>query len=130
MSIRAILSMVAHFDMELQQMDVKAAFLHGFLDEVIYMDQPEGYVDPKHPDKVCLLKRSLYGLKQSPKQWNNRFNEFLMSHGYNRSEYNSSVYFKELKNGEYIYLLLYVDDILIASKDKLQVCELKVLLSS
>ena len=111
-------------------MDVKAAFLHGFLDEVIYMDQPEGYVDPKHPDKVCLLKRSLYGLKQSPKQWNNRFNEFLMSHGYNRSEYDSCVYFKELKNGEYIYLLLYVDDILIASKDKLQVCELKVLLSS
>ena len=62
-SIRAILSMVAHFDMELQQMDVKTAFLHGFLDEVIYMEQPEGYVDPKHPDKVCLLKRSLYGLK-------------------------------------------------------------------
>ena len=62
-SIRAILSTVAHFDMELQQMDVKTAFLHGFLDEVIYMEQPEGYVDPKHPDKVCLLKRSLYGLK-------------------------------------------------------------------
>lgn len=49
-------------------MDVKTAFLHGFLDEVIYMEQPEGYEDKDHPDKVCLLKRSHYGLTQSLRQ--------------------------------------------------------------
>ncbi|CAA7027631.1 unnamed protein product [Microthlaspi erraticum] len=116
--------------MELQQMDVKTDFLHGYLDETIYMEQPEGYVDEKHPDKVCLLQRSLYGLKQSPRQWNTRFDSFMQSHGYRRSEYDSCVYFKELHRGEYIYLLLYVDDILIASKDKKYVLELKALLSS
>lgn len=57
-SIRIILSALVHFDMELQQMDVKTAFLHGYLEETIYMDQPEGYEDKEHPKKVCLLKRS------------------------------------------------------------------------
>jgi hypothetical protein len=94
------------------------------------MDQPEGYIHEKYPDKVCLLKRSLYGLKQSPRQWNNRFNEFMQRIGYERSKYDSCVYYKILLSGDYIYLLLYVDDILIASKDKEQVCELKTLLNS
>jgi len=129
-SIRLLLSMVVHLNMELQQMDVKTAFLHGYLDETIYMDQPEGYIHEKYPDKVCLLKRSLYGLKQSPRQWNNRFNEFMQRIGYERSKYDSCVYYKILLSGDYIYLLLYVDDILIASKDKEQVCELKTLLNS
>ncbi|KAL0793897.1 hypothetical protein Bca101_065274 [Brassica carinata] len=129
-SIRFILSMVVHFDMELQQMDVKTAFLHGFLDEDIYMEQPEGYVDKKYPDKVCLLKRSLYGLKQSPRQWNTRFDEFIVKNGYTRSEYDICVYFREFEENEYIYLLLYVDDILIASKSKTQVAGLKQILGS
>nr|AAC62132.1 copia-like retroelement pol polyprotein [Arabidopsis thaliana] len=129
-SIRLLLSMVTHCDMELQQMDVKTAFLHGYLDETIYIEQPEGYVHKRYPDKVCLLKRSLYGLRQSPRQWNNRFNEFMQKIGYERSKYDSCVYFKELQSGEYIYLLLYVDDILIASRDKRTVCDLKALLNS
>ncbi|CAA7042916.1 unnamed protein product [Microthlaspi erraticum] len=129
-SIRFLLSAVVHFNMELQQMDVKTAFLHGFLDETIYMEQPEGYVDERYPEKVCLLQRSLYGLKQSPRQWNTRFDNFMQSHGYIRSEYDSCIYFKELKKNEYVYLLLYVDDILIASVDKTYVKELKELLSS
>ncbi|CAA7024021.1 unnamed protein product [Microthlaspi erraticum] len=66
-SIRYILAAVVHYDMELQQMDVKTVFLHGHLDEFIVMDQPDGFVDKNHPDKVCLLKKSLYGLKQSPR---------------------------------------------------------------
>ena len=57
-SIRIILSALVHFDMELQQLDVKTAFLHGYLEETIYMDQPEGYEDKEHPKKVCLQKRS------------------------------------------------------------------------
>jgi len=66
-SIRLLLSIVVHLDMELQQMDFKTAFLHGYLDEMIFMDQPEGYVHEKYPERVCLLKRYLYGLIQSPR---------------------------------------------------------------
>jgi len=109
-SIRFFLSMVTYFDMELQQMDVKTAFLHGFLDETIYMEPPEGYVDEKNPEKVCLLQRSLYGLKQSPMQWNTRFNEFMEDHDYKWRSYDSCVYFKKFTDGDYVFLLLYVDE--------------------
>lgn len=129
-SFRCLLSMVVHHDMELQQMDVKTAFLHGYLDETIYMEQPEGYVDKKHPDKVCLLKRSLYGLKQSPRQWNTRFDELMAKHGYSRSDFDLCVYFKQMEDEQYVYLLLYVDDILISSKVKDHVLKLKELLSA
>jgi len=58
-----MLSMVVHLDMEVQPMDVKTTFLHGYLDETIYMEQPEGYVHERYPERVCLLKKSLYSLK-------------------------------------------------------------------
>ncbi|KAH9695612.1 hypothetical protein KPL71_022838 [Citrus sinensis] len=69
-SIRVILAITAFFDLELDQMDVKTAFLHGNLKEEILMAQPEGFVEERTEDMVCLLKKSLYGLKQSPRQWN------------------------------------------------------------
>ena len=111
-------------------MDVKTAFLHGLLDETIYMDQPERFVDKKFPQKVCLLKRSLYGLKQSLRQWNKRFDDFVRAQGYTWSVYDQCVYFKVNSEGVYVYLLLYVDDILIASVDKVQVDRLKKVLNS
>ena len=67
-SIRFILSLVAKLDMELEQMDVKTTFLHGELEETILMKQPQGFEVKEEEDKVCLLKKSLYGLKQSPRQ--------------------------------------------------------------
>ncbi|GKF13818.1 retrotransposon protein, putative, ty1-copia subclass, partial [Tanacetum coccineum] len=63
------------YDYEIWQMDVKTAFLNGHLDEDIYMDQPKGYVNPKYPNRVCKLQRSIYGLKQASRQWNKRFDE-------------------------------------------------------
>ncbi|KAK1693822.1 hypothetical protein QYE76_010519 [Lolium multiflorum] len=71
-SIRAFFGIVAMHDLELEQLDVKIAFLHGELEEEIYMDQPEGFVVSGKEDLVCKLKRSLYGLKQSPRQWYKR----------------------------------------------------------
>ncbi|GJS73680.1 retrotransposon protein, putative, ty1-copia subclass [Tanacetum coccineum] len=65
----------AYYDYEIWQMDVKTAFLNGRLDEDIYMEQPEGYVDPKFPNGVCKLQRAIYGLKQASRQWNKRFDE-------------------------------------------------------
>ncbi|CAM8934473.1 unnamed protein product [Rhodiola kirilowii] len=68
-TIRLVLSMVAAEDLELQQLDVKTAFLHGDLEEEIYMKQPEGYLSEGNELLVCKLKKSLYGLKQAPRQW-------------------------------------------------------------
>ena len=68
-SIRIILAIAAFHDYEVWQMDVKTAFLNGFLEEEVYMIQPERYVDTKHPKNVCKLKRSIYGLKQASRSW-------------------------------------------------------------
>ena len=71
------------------------------------------------------MKKSLYGLKQSPRQWYKRFDSFMLSHGFNRSTKDACVYFKHLKNNNWVYLLLYVDDMLVASKDKAEIDALK-----
>jgi len=128
-SIRTFFGIVAMRDLELGQLDVKTAFLHGELEEEIYMDQPEGFIVPGKEDLVCKLKRFLYGLKQSPRQWYKRFDSFMLSHGFKRSEFDSCVYIKFV-NGSPIYLLLYVDDMLIAAKSKKDIAALKSQLSS
>ncbi|GJQ96411.1 retrotransposon protein, putative, ty1-copia subclass [Tanacetum coccineum] len=76
---------------KLEQLDVKTTFLHGNLKEVIYIRQPPGY---EQGNKVCLLKKSLYGLKQSPRQWYRWFDEYMLSNGFKRSSYDISVYYK------------------------------------
>ena len=115
-------------DFELEQLDVKTAFLHGELEEDIYMDQLEGFVVPEKENLVYRLKKSLYGLKQSPRQWYKRFDSFMFSHGFKWSDYNSRVYLNTV-NGSAIYLLLYVDDMLIATKNKSEIAKLKAQLN-
>ncbi|KAH9658981.1 hypothetical protein KPL70_023688 [Citrus sinensis] len=129
-SIRLLLALSAFHDLELEQMDVKTAFLHGSLDEEIFMAQPEGFIEKGSEDKVCLLKKSLYGLKQSPRQWYLKFDEFMISHGYCRSRFDNCVYYKLSSSGGGIYLLLYVDDMLIACSQKEEIKKLKVELST
>ena len=87
------------------------------------------FVVPGKEDLVCKLKRSLYGLKQSPRQWYKRFDSFMLAHGFKRSQYDSCVYIKFV-NGSPIYLLLYVDDMLIAAKSMKEITTLKAQLSS
>ncbi|CAL8989938.1 unnamed protein product, partial [Prunus brigantina] len=77
-SIRILLALVAQFDLELAQLDVKTAFLHGDLEEEIYMSQPEGFKVAGKENWVCKLQKSLYGLKQSPRQWYKRFDRFMI----------------------------------------------------
>nr|GEX07623.1 retrotransposon protein, putative, Ty1-copia subclass [Tanacetum cinerariifolium] len=124
-SIRVILALTACKDYELEQLDVKTGFLHGNLEEVIYMMQPPRY---EQGNKVCLLKKSLYGLKQSHRQWYKRFDEYMLSNGFKRSSYDSCVYYKSYAPGEYIYLVLYVDDMLISCKSKAEIRSTKSLL--
>ncbi|GJX43337.1 retrovirus-related pol polyprotein from transposon TNT 1-94 [Tanacetum coccineum] len=125
-SIRVILALTACKDYELEQLDVKMAFLHGIsLMNVILHEQPPGY---EQGNKVCLLKKSLYGLKQSPRQWYRRFDEYMLSNRFKHSSYDSCVYYRSYTPGEYIYLLLYVDDMLIACKSKAEIRSTKSLL--
>ncbi|GJW53299.1 retrovirus-related pol polyprotein from transposon TNT 1-94 [Tanacetum coccineum] len=124
-SIRVILALTACKDYELEQLDVKTAFLQGNIEEMIYMKHPPGY---EQGNKVCLLKKSLYGLKQSPRQWYRRFDEYMLSNGFKRSSYDSCVYYSSYAPGEYIYLLLYVDDMLIAYMSKAEIGSTKSLL--
>ncbi|PRQ16639.1 putative RNA-directed DNA polymerase [Rosa chinensis] len=124
-SIRLLLSIAAQYDMEIEQMDVKTAFLHGDLEEDIYMSQPEGFVETGKEDLVCRLRKSLYGLKQSPRQWYKRFDTYMLKIGYTRCLYDCCVYYHVFEDGEIILLLLYVDDMLIACKDMSKIEELK-----
>ncbi|GAB2296782.1 hypothetical protein Dimus_038440 [Dionaea muscipula] len=113
------------FNLELEQLDVKTAFLNEELDEVIYMCQPEGFVVEGKEDHVCLLKRSVYGLKQASRQWYKQFDSFMLSCDFFRSRYANCVYFRKLPDGSFIYVLIYVDDIFIAAKDMFEFDRLK-----
>ena len=109
-------------------MDVKTAFLYGNLEENILMAQPEGFEEKGYKDYVCLLQKSLYGLKQSLRQWYRRFDQFMISNVYHMSKYDSCIYREIINSSGAVYLLLYVDDILIAGKHLSDIEKLKNLL--
>ena len=128
-SIRLILAIVARIYLELYQMDVKTSFLNGELNEEIYMDQPLGFELKGHEHKVCKLKRSIYGLKQTSRQWNLKFHQAILEDGFTMMEEDHCVYIKR-SNNYFIILSLYVDDILIAGNDKKLIDVTKKWLSS
>ncbi|GJY30379.1 retrotransposon protein, putative, ty1-copia subclass [Tanacetum coccineum] len=109
---RILIAIAAFYDYEIWQMDVKTAFLNGYLDEDIYMVQPEGFVDPKHPRKVCKLQRSIYGLKQASRSWNKRFDEEIKKFGFAQNLDEPCVY-QKASGSNVTFLILYVDDIII-----------------
>ncbi|GJV54330.1 retrotransposon protein, putative, ty1-copia subclass [Tanacetum coccineum] len=111
-AIRILISIAAYYDYEIWQMDIKTAFLNGYLDEDIYMVQPEGFVDPNHPRKVCKLQRSIYGLKQVSKSWNKRFDEEIKRFGFTQNINEPCVY-QKASGSNVTFLILYVDDIII-----------------
>ncbi|GJU42518.1 retrotransposon protein, putative, ty1-copia subclass [Tanacetum coccineum] len=111
-AIRVLISIAAFYDYEIWQIDVKTAFLNGYLDEDIYMVQPEGFVDPKHPRKVCKLQRSIYGLKQASRSWNKRFDEEIKRFGFTQNLDEPCVY-QKASGSNVTFLILYVDDIII-----------------
>ena len=128
-SIRIILAIAAFHDYEIWQMDVKTAFLNGFLKEDVYMTQPQGFEDPENPRKVCKLKKSIYGLKQASRSWNLRFDESVKEFGFLRNEEESCVY-KKLSGSSITFLVLYVDDILLIGNDKTMLESVKEWLKS
>ena len=127
-SLRIIMALAAHFDLELHQMDVKTAFLNGNLDEDIYMEQPEGFAKKGNEHLVCKLKKSIYGLKQASRQWYIKFNNTITSFGFKENIVDQCIYLK-FSGSKFIFLILYVDDILLASSNLGLLSETKKYLS-
>ena len=128
-SLRLLLALAALEDWEIHQMDVKSAFLNGLLDEEIYMEQPQGFVDPDHPNKVCLLHKAIYGLKQASRAWNLQFHGVLLDLGFARTHSDAGVYHRQDDGGTLI-IILYVDDITILGDNLSSVNALKSTLSN
>ena len=127
-TIITVLSIVASEDLRLEQLDVKTAFLHGDLDEEIYMHQPKGFSKTRKENLVCGLKKSLYGLKQAPRQWYRKFDSFMHREDFQKCNADRCCYFKRY-SCNYIILLLYVDDMLVVGSDMDDIRQLKQQLS-
>lgn len=125
-SFRIILAVAAQFDLHIHQMDVKTAFLNGNLNEDIYMSQPDGFAEG---DLVCKLNKSIYGLKQASRMWNDRFHHDVIKLGFKRSEYDYCLYAIQ-NNNITVYLLLYVDDLILVGNNFLEINRIKSLLST
>lgn len=111
-TIRVLLSLAASYNWAVTQLDVSNAFLHGTLQEEVYMCQPPGFVDPAHPNHICKLHKSLYGLKQAPRAWYQALHDYLLSTGFIASNADHSLFIRR-HSGTLTYLLVYVDDILL-----------------
>ncbi|GJZ23816.1 retrovirus-related pol polyprotein from transposon TNT 1-94 [Tanacetum coccineum] len=113
-SIRILLAYACALDFKLFQMDVKSAFLNGFINEEVYVAQPPGFIDFKKPDHVYKLKKALYGLKQAPKAWYDRLKAFLIKHEYKMGMVDNTLFTKK-KSSNLIIVQIYVDDIIFGS---------------
>ncbi|GKB33405.1 retrovirus-related pol polyprotein from transposon TNT 1-94 [Tanacetum coccineum] len=113
-SIRTLLAYACALDFKLFQMDVKSAFLNGFINEEVYVAQPPGFIDFEKPDHVYKLKKALYGLKQTPKAWYDRLKDFLIKHEYNMGMVDNTLFTKK-KSSNLIIVQIYVDDIIFGS---------------
>ena len=127
-SIRVLLALTSIYKLIVHQMDVKTTFLNGDLDEEVYMELLKGFVLPRNEKKVYKLVKSLYGLKQSPKQWHKKFDSAILSDGFVHDSSDKFMYFKFIK--EYrVIVCHYVDDMLIFGTYMKGVCETKKYLS-
>ena len=127
-SLHIILALVAHLDLELQQMDVKTIFLNSDLEDEVYMKQPEGFSFREGEHLVCKLKKSIYGLKQASRQWYYKFHGVSTSFGFVENPMDQCIY-QKVSGSKTCFLVLYVDDILLATNDKGMMHGVKQLLS-
>ena len=115
-TVRMVLHTATINHWDIKQLDVKNAFLHGDLTETVYMKQPPGFKNPEHPDYVCLLHKAIYGLKEAPRAWFDKFSPFLLSFGFICSVKDPSLFIYH-HGGTTIFLLLYVDDMALTGND-------------
>jgi len=117
-TLRMLFAMVVHHQLHCDQMDVKTAFLYGELEQDIYMEQPEGFVDPKRPGHVCKLQKALYGLKQAPRQWHAKIDAFLIDELHFQSSPYDPCLYVQYQKGSMVIIALYVDDLVLACSDR------------
>ncbi|KAK8951402.1 hypothetical protein KSP39_PZI004749 [Platanthera zijinensis] len=115
-TIRVLLSVAVNRDWPISQLDVKNAFLYGDLQEAVYMEQPPGYV-AQGETRVCRLKKAIYGLKQSPRAWFDKFSDIVTAVGFARSSADHSLFIRKTSLG-LVVLAVYVDGILLTSDDQ------------
>ena len=128
-STRIFLSIVAYYDFEIWQMDVKTTFLNSYLEENIYMMQPDGFIIEGQEHMVCKLHKSIYGLKKASRSWNKHFDQVIKSFGFNQNEEEPCVYRKMLYN-IVVFLILYVEDILLIGNDFEMLSKVKIQLAT
>jgi hypothetical protein len=113
-TIRVVLSIAVSRGWTLRQLDVHNAFLHGLLEEEVYMKQPPRYEDSTRQDYVCKLDKMLYGLKQAPRAWFSRLSKKLCDLGFKSSKADTSLFYY-IKGDVFMFMLIYVDDIIMVS---------------
>lgn len=124
-SIRIFLALCNTLNIPIYQLDVCSAFLNGDIKHEIYISLPEAF--PEKEGTICKLNKSLYGLKGSPRTWNDKFHDFMLSLSFVRSENEYCIYIKTTKTYK-IYILIYVDDLLLAGTDEKEVNNIKDIL--
>lgn len=122
-TIRLILSIVISCGWIIRQLDIQNAFLHGILEDDVYMKQPQGYENPQFPGHICKLDKAFYGLKQAPRAWHSRLSTKLQELGFVPSKVDTSLFIYK-RNGVVTYFLIYVDDIIMTSSSSKAVDDL------
>ena len=113
-SIRILLAYAAHHDFKLYQMDVKSTFLNGPLSELVYVEQPLGFEDPKYPNHVYKLNKARYGHKQAPRAWYDCLMDFLFKQGFEIGKADTTLFTRKINNDIFV-CQIYVDDIIFGS---------------
>ncbi|KAL0463025.1 UNVERIFIED_CONTAM: Retrovirus-related Pol polyprotein from transposon RE1 [Sesamum latifolium] len=124
-----LLAIAACHDYEIWQMDVKMAFLNGYVEKEISVDQPEGFTIVGQEQKFCRLQISIYGLKQASQSWNTRFDEVIRGYDFIKNDHDPCIY-KKINGSSVAYLVLYVDDILLIGNDVKILGDIKAWLST
>jgi len=123
--VRPFLAIAAIHHWPLYQLDIKNAFLHGELEDEIYMEKPPGFVAQGESSLVCKLRRSLYGLKQSLRALFGKFSSVVQAFGMKQSEADHLVFYCHTSSSRCVYLVVYVDDIVIIRNDQEKIAQLK-----
>ncbi|KAK6143244.1 hypothetical protein DH2020_023592 [Rehmannia glutinosa] len=128
-TIRLVISLEAQMKWKIYQLDAKSAFLNGYLEEEVYVEQPLGYVVDGHEDKVLRLKKALYSLKQAPRAWNRCIDKYFQENGFVSCPNEYALYIKVYHNGDVLLICLYVDYLIFTGNNLSLFDELKKVIS-
>ncbi|KAL0311966.1 UNVERIFIED_CONTAM: Copia protein [Sesamum radiatum] len=123
-TIRALVAIAANKKWEIYQMDIKSAFLNGYIDEEIYVEQPQGFIAKGYEEKVLRLKKAFYGLKQASRVWYSRIDNYFMDRGFRRSLSEPTLYIK-CQGNDTLIVSLYVDDLIYTGNNEKMIHDFK-----